>query len=104
MNCGRCSGSGIDPEYLEEDCTECDGAGTLFHTVSPRQPPPKPNDKPAVWDLVLADMAERDRLGLHRYGTRLQPHNGRDNLRDLYEELIDAVCYLRAELYHRDGK
>jgi hypothetical protein len=59
------------------------------------QPAPVPNDLPAVWDLVIEDMRQRDALGLSRYGTRLQPHNGRDALRDLAEELYDAVVYLK---------
>lgn len=59
------------------------------------QPPPKPNPLAAVWDLVLADMRERDKLGERRYRTRLQPFNGRDALVDLYQELLDAVAYTR---------
>lgn len=59
------------------------------------QPPPKPNNSTAVWDLVLADIHERDRLGAERYRTRLQPFNGRHALTDLYQELLDAVAYVR---------
>jgi hypothetical protein len=65
------------------------------------QPPPQPNDKPAVWDVVIADMRERDKLGEQRYGTRLQPHNGRDALVDLYQELLDATVYVRQEILER---
>ena len=50
-----------------------------FDTNTP-QPMPTPNTHPAVWDLVMADMAERDQIGAQKYGTRLQPHNGRDFL------------------------
>jgi hypothetical protein len=66
------------------------------------QPDPTPNELPAVWDLVLEDMRKRDELGRQRYGTRLQPHNGRDSLRDLYEELLDAVAYTRQLIAERD--
>lgn len=59
------------------------------------QPPPKPNDGPAVWSLVVKDMNFRDETGFKRYGVRLQPHNGRDTLMDLYEELLDAVVYTK---------
>lgn len=59
------------------------------------QDAPKPNMNPAVWGLVLLDMADRDLKGAEKYGTRLQPHNGRDFLLDLYEELLDAVVYAR---------
>lgn len=68
------------------------------------QPAPLPSESPAVWDLVSADMAARDRLGESRYGTRLRPHNGRDALRDLYEELLDAAAYIRQVMYERDGR
>jgi hypothetical protein len=83
------------------------------------QPPPTPNEGEAVWPKVIeavklaqerstlmgddelaaryapviADMEARDRLGRERYGTPLQPFNGRDALRDLYEELLDASAY-----------
>jgi len=68
------------------------------------QPKPKNNDLPAVWGLVLSDMSKRDIQGEIIYGTRLQPHNGRDALRDAYEEALDLAVYLRQALYERDGK
>lgn len=68
------------------------------------QPDPSPNQHPAVWPLVMVDMAGRDKLGRERYGTPLQPHNGRDALRDAYEEALDLAVYLRTAMYERDGK
>jgi hypothetical protein len=70
------------------------------------QPPPKPEDasKPAVWPLVIVDMCERDRVGRARYGTPLQPHNGRDALKDAYQEALDLAAYLRQAIHERDGK
>lgn len=65
---------------------------------------PIPNDQPAVWDLVMVDMKDRDQMGLQKYKTRLQPHNGRDFLKDTYQELLDAAVYIRGLLYERDGK
>jgi len=67
------------------------------------QPAPTPNDKPAIWPLVIEDMNARDNLGRQRYGTPLQPDNGRDMLKDAYEEALDLACYLRGALYERDG-
>ena len=61
-------------------------------------------DLPAVWDLVVEDMKARDRTGLERYGVRLHPHNGRDMLRDAYEEALDLAVYLRAAMWERDGQ
>lgn len=65
---------------------------------------PKPNNKPAIQDLVMQDMLARKLLGQQRYGTPLQPHNGRDMMQDLYEELLDACNYIRGAIYERDGK
>jgi hypothetical protein len=67
-------------------------------------PPPIPNDQPALWDLVIDEMRARDRLGQQRYHTRLQPHNGRDMLRDALDEALDLVVYLRGAIYERDGR
>jgi len=68
------------------------------------EPTPKKNTEPAVWDLVLIDMIERDSEGFRKYGTRLQPHNGRDVLTDAYQEALDLAVYLRQAIYERDGK
>lgn len=59
------------------------------------QPDPKQNDKPACWDLVITDMKDRDDWGRSKYGTPLQPFNGRNALVDLYQELLDATVYCR---------
>ena len=53
---------------------------------------------------VRDDLEERERLGVERYGTSLQPHNGRDALRDAYEEALDLACYLRQAMAERDGR
>ena len=68
------------------------------------QPAPAANDRPAVWPLVIMDMAARDQVGRARYGVPLQPHNGRDALRDAYEEALDLCAYLRQAIMERDGR
>lgn len=65
------------------------------------QPPPVPNTGVAVWQLVMADMLERDKVGRARYGTPLQTHNGRDMLVDAYQEALDLVVYLRGAIEER---
>lgn len=86
------------------------------------EPPPQRNDQPACWDLVITDasllpidafpardlaiddMRARDEQGAAKYGTRLQPHNGRDALVDAYQEALDLSVYLRQSLAERhDG-
>lgn len=68
------------------------------------QPPPRPSGSPAVWDLVMQDFRSRDASGFLKYGTRLQANNGRDALKDAYEEALDLTVYLRQALYERDKK
>ena len=68
------------------------------------QPEPIHNNFPAVWSLVIEDMKSRDRVGRKRYGTPLQPFNGRDSLKDALDEAMDLVVYLRTAIYERDGK
>lgn len=65
------------------------------------QPAPEPNDERPAWELVIEDMKARDNLGRARYGTPLQPNNGRDNLVDAYQEVLDLAVYLRCELEAR---
>jgi len=94
-----------------DDCCE----GTCFHPemridangeigMNAPEPPPIKNNHPAVWDLVLNDMKERDETGKQKYNTRLQPFNGRDPLVDAYQEALDLVVYLRQAIYERDRK
>ena len=71
-------------------------------TIDLEQPAPVANNLPAVWDLVVADMQARDKVGEARYGVRLQPHNGRDVLVDAYAEALDLCVYLRQAIYERD--
>jgi hypothetical protein len=90
------------------------------------QPLPKPADGPSMHDLVCDDvrthwvygslgrapvapaieavtaaLEARRQLGLERYGQLLRAHNGRDALRDLGEELADAVVYCRQVIEER---
>lgn len=66
------------------------------------QPLPTINDHACVQDEVIKDIEERKQVGIKRYGTTLQPFNQRDALQDLYEELIDACCYIKQVLLERD--
>lgn len=75
---------------------------TVPPLVAP-QPDPVANDKPAVWDLVVADMKDRDADGLRKYGVRLQPANGRDAMVDAYQEALDLVVYFRQLIWERDN-
>jgi len=88
-------------------------AGSL---VLQDQPTPTKNNRPAVWDmvideikdsygwhvaqtLVIKDMEDRDMVGLSRYGTKLQPFNGRNALIDALQEFYDGAVYLKQQIY-----
>lgn len=74
------------------------------------QPVPVATDGPHIHDLVAAevrdslrphglqvavDIARRKEIGVARYGQPLQAGNGRNALRDAYEEALDLLVYLR---------
>lgn len=56
------------------------------------------SDRPDIQSLVIADIEERRQLGIRRYGTPLQAHNGRDALVDAYEEALDLAMYLKQRI------
>jgi len=63
---------------------------------------PVVNDGPCIQDLVTADVEQRKQVGIERYGTPLQPFNGRDALQDAYEEALDLATYLKQMIVERD--
>jgi len=71
--------------------------------VDPTAPQPMPvaNDRPSIQSMVRADLKVREQVGVERYGTALQAHNGRDALWDAYEEALDLACYLRQAIEER---
>ena len=86
----------------QEVVTPVSPAGALPGVAS--QPAPKHVRTPSVALLVHEDLRARVTEGLKRYGTPLQPFNGRDALLDAYQEAIDLVLYLRQAIYERDGE
>lgn len=73
----------------------------LDSKASTPQPPPSAGQID-VAPVVIADIEERVAAGKRKYGTLLQTHNGRDALWDLYQELIDAVMYVRQRLLEEE--
>jgi hypothetical protein len=106
----------IDSQHLK--CTECgeiveySPQMIISHSCKPKniccdpQPDPNTSDEinPAVWDLVIRDMAYRDIICAKKYGTRLKPFNGRNSLIDAYQEALDLAVYLRQLIYEETGK
>lgn len=71
---------------------------------SPNTPQPLPllnPGEPTVLSLVITDLNERAEHGKKKYGQYLTAGDGRDHLIDLYQELMDAVMYLRQEIRER---
>lgn len=66
------------------------------------QPLPTRNDHLSIQSLVRADLEHREQVGISRYGTALQPNNGRSALRDLYEELLDGACYAKQKMVEEE--
>src|SRR6185312_16926027 len=64
---------------------------------------PVPNAEPDIQSRVVADIEDRRALGISRYGTALQPFNGRDGLKAAYDEAMDLTMYLRQLIAERDA-
>lgn len=69
-------------DYLVNDLHDEDN---LLHEVEPMS---------SYGDQVTTDLCRRAEIGRDRYGTYLQPHNGRNALQDSYEEALDLATYL----------
>lgn len=48
---------------------------------------------------VLSDILSRQALGIDKYGTALRAFNGRNAIKDSYEEALDMCCYLRQAIF-----
>lgn len=57
-----------------------------------------------ILDLVIEDLRERAERGVAKYGYPLKARQNRDALIDLYQELCDAVMYLRQYLEEREDQ
>lgn len=106
----KCPGKGYIFPQGRRTLVQCD---SLYHALRPQstlrlrpgdQRLPTPNDNPVIHDLVIEDIKSRLALGISRYGTGLQAHNGRDCLQDAYDEALDLCTYLRQTIFERDGK
>lgn len=56
-----------------------------------------------VFPALIADIKAREQVGIRRYKQTLKTFDGRDNLRDAYEEALDLAVYLKKEIMQRDA-
>lgn len=52
---------------------------------------------------IVDDMRARHEFGVAKYGVPLVAKNDRDHLVDAYQELLDGIVYLRAEIEKHGG-
>jgi len=102
-NCNHCGHRSDSAHEALAHLGEAHRGATSRRLVT-EQAQPQRNDNPAVWGLVVDDMIARDEEGRLKYGTPLQPHNGRDALVDAYQESLDLCVYLRQAIYERNGR
>lgn len=98
---------------MSEEMQKPMGTGTL----NDPEPAPVKNEYPEVWPLIIRELAEREKSegmiggiiinaviidakerheqGVAKYGVGLQPFNGRDALKDAYQESLDMLAYTR---------
>lgn len=72
-------------------------------SIEGQEPFPLPGNSPDMQALVMMDLHERHNIGIDRYGQGLKAFDGRDALRDVYDELLDAAVYIRKCIYERDN-
>jgi hypothetical protein len=53
---------------------------------------------------ICRDVMARKAEGMKKYGTPLQPFNGRSAMMDLYQELLDAANYMRQHIYENSDE
>lgn len=74
------------------------------------QPDPQPSNEPGAHltfcckirhsdlEALSPDIQARSQKGLETYGCLLKPFNGRNQLIDAYQELLDALVYLECAI------
>lgn len=56
-----------------------------------------------VFPALMEDIEARNEKGRLTYGRDLETFNGRDALRDAYEEALDLAVYLKQALMEREA-
>lgn len=78
---------------------ECEQRATAHFKVGTQSEENKAN----VLRSMTEDMQKRHEFGIAKYGVPLVAKNDRDHLSDAYQELLDAIVYLRAQIETMGG-
>lgn len=49
----------------------------------------------SVFEELIKDIQARNEKGRETYGVEMNPFDGRNSLRDAYEEILDCAAYLK---------
>lgn len=71
---------------------------------NPQPDPVEDKAQPHLVTMVMNDLEERKKVGEELYGMVLRPHNGRDPLIDLYQEILDSALYCRQLIFEKYGE
>lgn len=87
-------------DYALTVCPIChmDVENCVCSSAIKQEPMPKKGDAIIIQDEVIKDIEARKNFGYSKYGTYLQPNNGRNSLLDAYQEALDLVIYLKQKL------
>jgi hypothetical protein len=100
----QCKCSDVDKREIIVSCPGTGQCNGLLKKRPEDQPLPEQNDSHPVQAQLLLYIAQRAEVGKARYGTYLQANNGRDALRDAFEEAVDLATYLAQVIIERDGR
>ena len=53
------------------------------------------------WEYVIKDIKKRDKVGINKYKVPLNTTTKKDMIQEHYEELLDAVVYIKTYLLQR---
>lgn len=94
-------GSASPPEKVTMDRSFPEPFVTMDGQPAPPEPDeheqalPTRNERESIQALLIKDIEARTQIGIQRYGTPLQAFNGRDAIRDAYEEALDLATYFK---------
>lgn len=79
-----------------------DGASDAWYEAEYLRNQKETNPKDSTWNDVIKDIRKREATGVLKYGKYLTKHTSEDTLQHLYEELLDAVVYIKTEILKRE--